>query len=217
MQKNSFLVVVGLVMVGAAALANAVMGRLDFPQPRLLPVENFPRQIGEWSGGEDRPVDPAIRKKLATARIVDRLYTDAAGKTVALLLLSATDIKDFHHPRVCFPGQGWRLEEPRILTYRGRQINTMVVSREGEELSVWYFWFTAEHPPTLPENHPLRPLYDLRMKVVPEIERATLFVRLIAPKSPDNDLPLRSFLDAIWEPLRSLRANGNRAQTSRTS
>jgi EpsI family protein len=211
MQKNSLLVAVGLVMVGVAVLANAVMGRLDFPQPRLLPVESFPRRVGEWEGGEDRPVDPAVRKKLATALIVDRAYTNVAGRSVALLMLSATDIKDFHSPQVCFPGQGWRLENPRILTYRGRRINTMIASRGEEELSIWYFWFTDEHPSALPENHPLRPLYNLRMKAVPEMERATLFVRLIASKTPDSDRPLRSFLEAIWEPLQSLRTNGSRA------
>ena len=79
MQNAKVLSLIGLLMVGLALATNYRMARISIPTAHRLPVETFPRRIGEWTAGPDIADDEEVQHKLPTATLVTRMYSNAAG------------------------------------------------------------------------------------------------------------------------------------------
>lgn len=209
--QNTKICLIGLAMVLATLLVNATTGRLQIAQLRLLPVETFPRQIGDWKAGPDRQIDPDIQKVMPSARIVDRQYSNGAGQSVQLLLLTATDTGDFHNPQTCFPSQGWNLSVPRDIQVQGQKIKAMTAEQDAEKVNVLY-WRTGYQEPSPPRSPLLRKLYNLRVGLVGKEEGMPLFVRVIATDGDKSNQALMEFVERIQAPLKALTA-ANDART----
>jgi EpsI family protein len=195
---------IACVIVAAAALvANHAVGRLDTPQPRRLPIETFTRRIGQWTAGPDRPIGELFRRYAPTAAAIDRVYTRSDGTGVNLVLVTATDNAGIHDPRVCFPLQGWQLDQSHTRQVRDEQIASMLAIRGADRLRV-LFWKTA---PTLQRDEGAgRFLRYARGKLV-GVQGESLLVRLTTPDGERAEQSLQEFakdMQPALEPLKRL-------------
>ncbi|HLV79114.1 MAG TPA: exosortase-associated EpsI family protein [Chthonomonadaceae bacterium] len=199
--QNHKLALLGLTLLLAALAADHALGRLVFNNPPRLPVESFPRAIGEWKAGPDQPVDPSIREKLPTATIVDRVYQNGFGQPVELTLVSAQDYNDLHDQRLCLPAQGWQISDPKLVAIAGRQINFVSAARNDEKIEM-LFWLAGKNlrDDTLPER-----LRSLRTTVA-GVQGYSLLVRLTATGDEDGHRALFAFAHAMLPPLAKLEA-----------
>ena len=189
-------------MMTVALAADLLAPRLVMAHPHLLPVASFPRSIGNWQVTTDCPVDPEIQAKLSTARIIDRIYTDDTGRSVELLLLTATDYKDFHDPNLCFPSQGFDLKERTSFGLDGQEVNAMVAAKGSERYRVIY-WLNGRYMTSMPHSNGLKKILAIR-KLITKEDGASLFVRLMTADGPDSDRTLRDFGSVIQSSVRSL-------------
>ncbi len=202
MQNNPVCLGIGLLMLGAALSANRLAPRLEMAHPHLLPVASFPRAIGNWRVSQDTPVDPEIQAKLSTAKIVDRVYTDAGGRSVELLLLTATDYKDFHDPNLCFPSQGFDLKDRRSFTLCGQPVNSMLAARADEKYRVIY-WLNGHYMTDFPHSNGLKKILAIR-KLITKEDGSSLFVRLLTTDGPGSEQTLKEFGTLIQASVQSL-------------
>ncbi len=207
MPNNALLPLMGCALVLSAVGADYGLGRMAFPEPRRLPVESFPNVIGEWKGGPVQPVLEDVQRKLRTAKIVERVYTNPAGQSVDLMLLTATENEDMHSPQVCFPNQGWKLSDIHETTEDGQNATQMTATLDGQQQTVLY-WLTGYYPPAPPRSVPLRRAYDIRNRIMNGRSNMSLFVRVIVPNTPRERSALLAFTVALRAPLNALIGSG---------
>jgi len=206
MPKSSFLPIIAAVLILTAAGANYGLGKLDVPKPHRLPVETFPVQIGNWTGGPLREVDIDIARALPTAKIVERVYTSATGEQVDLMLLTATEDEDMHSPQACFPSQGWALSNIQAVQVDGDPA-TQMSAELGDQRQAVLYWLTGYFPPAAPANPLVRQVADARGKYLNRYKNMSLFVRLITSDDPRGHKALADFTLALKEPLGKLKAS----------
>ena len=204
MPNGKILSVTACVLVLAAAAADYGLGQVDVAKPHRLPVETFPAAIGGWKGGPVQDVDPEVQKKLATAKIVERVYTNPAGEGVDLMLLTATEDEDMHSPKACFPSQGWKLSDVHPTSVDDQPATEMSAAFEDGQPQKVLYWLTGYYPPAPPRNAFLQKAASLRDRVVGPHNNMSLFVRMIAPDSPQGHQALADFTTALHGPLQSL-------------
>ncbi len=192
--------VLGLVLMTTVLAANHAFRRIEPPKFKQLPIETFPRQIGEWTSGPDRPPDPDVQAKLPRAKIVDRLYTNSVGQGIELVLVSADRWQDIHDPRVCFPAQGWTLETRGVVTIEGQKINDLSASRNAERWAL-LFCFTGK---TVREGT-LAEKMDAMRRAITRDEADSLLVRLTTPDNEPNHARLLEFAHKAFAALKPLQ------------
>jgi len=203
MQKPKVLAIIGLAMILTAIAANHTFGRLQYAQPHLLPIETFPRRIGRWKQeGEDRPIDQEVIKVLPTAHIVDRVYRDASGQIINLLMLTASDYKDFHDPNICLPGNGWQLSDRTTFLFQGQNINKMRASQRNTHLLVFY-WLPGNYTANIDHGLPMQKVLSLRKALTGE-EGQSLFVRVIAAENAASPDTVQRFIADIQPAIQAL-------------
>lgn len=204
-----------LVVLLVGALFTYGGPRLDLPKPRVLPIEEFPRQVGSWRVVAERRPSEDVQKALPTAIILDRDYRDESGRGVSLLLLTARDMKDIHSPAVCLPGSGWQTKTDELLDLHGQKVTARVMTMQGRAYHVWFWYPPVPYPE--PRNSFVRRLYRWRL-TAPGTYRpdamadlsSSLLVRVVAPHSPGAREDVAAFVAAIQQPLRELVAAGTR-------
>jgi EpsI family protein len=76
----------------------------------------LPERIGKWTG---KQVDISqVEKDLlpSDTEFARRLYTDDAGHQVfCSIILSGRDVSSIHRPELCLPGQGWNIQDSRVI------------------------------------------------------------------------------------------------------
>lgn len=76
-------------------------------------ADGLPRYFGDWLG-DDIPVPPGAIKILKPNVIISRRFQNIrTGETVNYLFVQTKDARDIlgHYPPVCYPAQGWTLDE----------------------------------------------------------------------------------------------------------
>jgi EpsI family protein len=202
MQKPSVLAVMAAAMMLTALIANHAVGRLQVPKPRIVPVDQFPRQIGKWKAGEDIPVDSRIQAFIPTAKIVERPYSDDLGRTISCTLITASDVVDIHNPNICLPGQGWDLSDKRLIHMGNQAINTMVAAQDGQKYNMWYWW-VGDSVGTVPGSQTISKIFKIRELIMKE-HVETLSVRLFGPHSAVGDAAIQEFGAAILPHLKAI-------------
>jgi EpsI family protein len=203
MPKNTILAVTGLVMVVATFGANHAVGQLKTAVLRRLPVETFPKKIGDWTCITEQPSDPKVAAVLPTAHIVDRVYRDARGREVNLLLLTATDYADFHDPNICFPAQGFTLSPAASATVAGQTGRLMTAARDNSKLQVMYWWSGNAGSDTTYGREQVGKLLALRDRLTGK-QGQSLFVRVITSDTPGTDDALNTFVTQSAPALKRL-------------
>ena len=188
---------------GAAVCALLLTGCLiaDFmtgngsSRPQYRPAAAaFPRQVGNWQGGPDRPVAASTQKLLPTASILDRFYTDTGSaerrRTVSLVLVSAALLADAHDPELCLPGQGWKVEHLPAPAFGDRAVHYDRVVQDGQSMDVLYWWDV----PRCSGESWMDSIEKTRMTLW---GRGTILVRLATPTGPESNAVLEQFARQI--------------------
>lgn len=208
MQKGKVLPILGTMMIVTAAVCTYAFPRLPVPSIHKIPVETFPRTIGEWQAGPDEPVDPEVQAKIPTAKIVSRVYKNSAGQTVELTLLSASVKSDFHDPNLCFPAHGWELSNHRAVRFQEDRFDEMTAVQEGTKMEVLYKWLsTVSAQP--PANVVLRTSYKIREEMLAHgmMDRQdgmSVFVRVMARRDSSSQRALNDFVPQILPTIKSI-------------
>jgi len=210
MPNNALLPLIGCALVFSAVGADYGLGRLDVPKPHLLPVETFPAVVGDWKGGPLQEVPEDIQRRLPTAKIVERSYTDSLGHKIDLMLLTATEDEDMHSPQACFPSQGWTLSDVRAASVDGQPATRMTADLDGQGRVAVLYWLTGYYPSAPPRNALLRRASVLRKHFMAAHSNMSLFVRIVAPPSSLDKQTEASFTSSIRAPLNALVAAGAR-------
>jgi EpsI family protein len=206
MQNPKILALTALAILAAGILANRFVGRLQLAEPRLLPIETFPKHVGDWRMTEDRPPRPEIMGSLPTAHMVDRIYVNSAGRAINLVLVSATDYNAFHDPKTCIPAQGWELITCGTVRLGGHSVNTVTAGMGAERMR--FFYWLAGSGADIPlgdygTGKPLRKLYAIK-RLLTGTEEASMFVRLAVDGDAQSDPVLADFTEAAEPCLTNL-------------
>ncbi|NLH99368.1 MAG: EpsI family protein [Chthonomonadales bacterium] len=202
---------IALAFFAAAIAATYALPRLDLPHPRRIPVEDFPRQIGEWRAIADNETSEDVRKALPTATIVDRHYRDNRGRVINVVLVTATEMRDIHSPAVCLPGSGWKTDKDELVVQDGQKITARIMSVRKERYHVWFWYPPVPYPE--PKNPLVRAMYKWRL-TAPGTYRpdtiadlsSSLMVRVITPDVDGSDEAVRDFVEKSKAPLAELIA-----------
>ena len=138
-----------VMMVGAAAVWNVAPER----EAVVVPREDFalfPRNLGDWRGGEPKVLDPYIEATLAANDYVSIPYKDPeTGLPVTVFSAFYQDQSKggIHSPEVCLPGGGWEMEriekvnmKPVVGWHEDFWINRAVIQK-GQARTLVYYWF----------------------------------------------------------------------------
>lgn len=200
-----------LTLLAAAIAVTYAVPRLDLPHPRRIPVEDFPRQIGQWRAIADNETSEDVQKALPTATIVDRQYRDDRGRMLNVVLVTATEMRDIHSPAVCLPGAGWNTDRDELVVMDGQKITARIMSLRGDRYHVWFWYPPVPYPE--PENPLVRKLYRWRL-TAPGTYRpdtiadlsSSLMVRLMIRDVEGADAAIRDFVETSRAPLAELIA-----------
>ena len=201
--------------MGCALVLSAVgtdygLGQLDVPKPHRLPVESFPTVIGDWKAGPLQEVPLDIQKRLPTAKIVERVYTNPTGQTVDLMLLTATEDEDMHSPKACFPAQGWTLSDIQETRIGGQPMTRMTADMDGQGKLAVLYWLTGYYPPPPPRTAFLQKASVWRKHFMGNHSNMSLFVRITSPETPLSGQTLAAFMSSLHDPLDALVKAGAR-------
>jgi EpsI family protein len=139
--------------------------------------------LGGWRISGDTPLEPAIASELMLDDYINRSYANGAD-SVSLYIgyyLSSKKVGAAHSPLVCFPGQGWFLQDPVLKTemVEGREIHLMHVTASTPQSKVLLiFWFQSYDRTTSSEF--FQKLNTLRSRFFEQRED-NAFVRVTVP------------------------------------
>jgi EpsI family protein len=146
-------------MCCAALLAVAMTPRhyMADDQPRLRLEQLVPTAFGAWQ--VDRtiypvPPSPDVQRVIDATydETVGRTYRDRAGRQVMLSMAYGRNQHkgmNTHRPEICYPAQGFRLEQsgqPGRIDYRGHPIEvTRLVATQGGRHEPITYWLLVGH------------------------------------------------------------------------
>lgn len=109
------------------------------------PIDEISLQIGNWKGIEE-PVPEEVASMLTADRIVRRMYRDELGYEVHLWVIfwsSRNMVKGYHHPDVCWPNRGYRLQRRDVVPVEAGGGIVPVTLREftqGDSKQLILYW-----------------------------------------------------------------------------
>jgi EpsI family protein len=119
--------------------------------PQRLQLENFPEQLGSWTG-TDIPIEKDELDKLGSGDFLLRDYTNPAAEPPYVNLFiayfsSQRSGDTIHSPQHCIPGAGWTpVENHRIqLSMPGHEpfpVNRYVFAK-GNQRDIALYWYWA--------------------------------------------------------------------------
>ena len=123
-------------------------------------------------------MDPNVAKNLAAARMVTRVYRDAAGRMVELTLETSPKASDYHPPTYCMSAQGWSEVGSRQRTVGKVTASELdLQDRTGAKQCMLLYWYVADRDePTWA---------TLGARLMSGLSPTRLFVRIVAFGDPD--------------------------------
>jgi len=196
MFRTKVLPLLALLLTCAALGANALLESGSLRKLERRDVLVFPDRLGEWVGGPNRPLEPEIQKQLATANVLDRIYTNKQGRQINLLIVSSTDPEDAHSPEACLPSQGWVPEQTKTATIDGQLVHVDQMTKLGEKMDVLFWWDI---------------LVDKNANVFSRIEalresfrgQGAVMVRLTSPSGPTSAAEQEAFAKLVLPAMRT--------------
>jgi EpsI family protein len=165
------------------------------------PFSTFPKQIGNWSGTEQR-FDQKIYDALGVDDSFLATYDDSNGRQVSLYIGFYQSQKKgelIHSPKLCMPGSGWNIIHTSILELNvpkanpGRLKIIKLIVQKGAEKQVAFYWYQSRG--RLITSEYMQKIY----LVIDSIFRNRTdgsFIRLMAPvKNSDFDATTQYLMD----------------------
>lgn len=196
--KSFFVVIATLAVLAMFPVAMPTSFHIDETKNPFF--ETFPTVLQDWKG-TDAPVDRRTYEILETRNVLYRIYQNAKGEKVELLLVSSKkDRRVAHPPEVCFTGSHYVItdEKDRTFDWQGRKLPAREFIAKNEQdprdvQSVLYFYKVGK---TFTSNYYKQ---QLRFAVDRMTNRSSdvLLIRLSAARS--ETFP--AFLDVLMKVL----------------
>jgi len=116
------------------------------------PLQNVPAKFHNWQMIQDVEPEASILDQLKADDVISRNYRNASGDwTVALFAAYFQSPKAGtapHSPKVCLPTDGWRTGKVETVSFpvsglpHPPELNRMLISREGQEVLLVYWYQT---------------------------------------------------------------------------
>ncbi len=207
-----------LIAVPFALLVPALLlGRwsLGAGEPPSVPPPSLPSRIGAWTATLEQTLDAEVLALIEPDEYRMQRY-DAPDRPPIWLYVGiyagrAGSGKGAHDPEVCYPAQGWDIEDSRaavIPMEDGQDLHAQrLMFRRGLALEAVLYWFQPAR--RWPVSGGIEQLLRIRDALVGRPQYA--FVRLSAPstENPGNDLAefaieiapaIRSLVDGVGTP-----------------
>jgi EpsI family protein len=117
--------------------------------PHSEPVKNFPIQVGDWTG-QDQRIDDEVLSVLGPGDFLSRIYTQPSQPYIGFFLgyfPSQQTGDTIHSPKNCLPGSGWTpTESSRIMLpvpNRGSIPVNRYIIQKGMQRQVVIYWYQA--------------------------------------------------------------------------
>ncbi|MCS6829473.1 MAG: EpsI family protein [Armatimonadota bacterium] len=149
--------------------------------------ERIPLQIGEWHGTRYE-MGAMVFQALRPDAIISRTYIHSSGKHLDFVLLAGTHADAFHNPHLCFPDQGWKIQDERSLELHIPGVASpvkarlMQVDNNGRKATVVY-WYRAPFGTT--SSVAVARVQTYTARIVGMSRQQTFFIRFIVPSSQD--------------------------------
>lgn len=168
-------------------------------------LDSIPMKGQNWQGTQIQDVNTNLEGEVYNfiSRIFARQYENLAkpGQVAFLIVL---DAGNFHYPKVCFTGAGFKSEEleARELNLKQGKLKAHLMFSENKDerlLSVYWICIDKQVIPTWAQQKAKQLYYSLFNK-----ERVGLMVRIDIPVAENIDVSLKiaeSFINDIYEAM----------------
>jgi hypothetical protein len=207
MQKSQIyaLIASGIVLL-TIGLGRAI-GQVDIGEAIPIAIQSFPSQIGPWRVVQKVPPYDDLQEVLPTAQVNEAIYSDASGRSVDFMLLTASRYGEIHDPANCFSWQGWTETGSRQLEVGDQRINEMQVQMQGRQAEVLYWLPDYYHVPT-PRSAVGRAILRAYEARRPGLLGQSLLVRIMASNTPEGRQAALDFAQTAEGPLSRLPLQG---------
>jgi EpsI family protein len=115
---------------------------------KSAPLNQTLADVNGWKGAGEVPLDDRIFAALEIDDYFNQYLTDGRDSVTLYIgyYLSSRKVGAAHSPLVCFPGQGWHLEDfvRKTETIEGQTVNLMhLVASAPQRKELLIFWFQA--------------------------------------------------------------------------
>jgi len=143
-----------LPVVVILAAQGAALHVLSIPEEHLtIPqLDNVPNQLGDWKTVDADSLDPAVQAYLRPDSYILRDYSNSStGNTVNVFVAYFKSLQSGygpHSPSVCLPGNGWLVQDRKVLDFSvpGHApipVNKFLMEKGGQHILVVY-WYQNE-------------------------------------------------------------------------
>ncbi len=181
-----------LAVITAALLAStwavSLLSAGREPEPLSQPLETIPRQIGNWTGSDDRPLDAATEDVLRATSYLSRTYSreDLTLDFFTAFYALQEAGETMHSPRNCLPGSGWEVWRHNTvdLEVEGKTVtlNQYGVQNGVRRMIVLYWYQTPERIVASEYYAKLCLIWD----AVVSSRTSGSIVRIVAPDEPGS-------------------------------
>lgn len=169
--------------------------------------ESIPLQIGEWHGTRYE-MGAMVFQALRPDAIISRTYVHPSGKRLDFVLLAGTHADAFHNPHLCFPDQGWKIQDDRSIELHIPGTNTpinarvMLLDNNGRKATVVY-WYRAPFGTT--SSVAVARVQTYAARIMGMSRQQTFFIRFIVPSSQDVQKDVETIQQFAGELFGSLK------------
>ncbi|MDW8103439.1 MAG: EpsI family protein [Armatimonadota bacterium] len=169
--------------------------------------ERVPMQVGSWYG-QRYDMGALVFQALRPDAIISRTYIHPSGKHLDFVLLAGTHAGAFHNPHLCFPDQGWKIQNERSLQLQIPGVASPVEARlmkldnAGRKVTVIY-WYRAPFGTT--SSVALARVQTYTARLMGMNRQQTFFFRFIVPASEDEQADIRLIQEFAGEMFQALR------------
>jgi EpsI family protein len=142
MQKNKIFVVTILLL--AAIAASFGVPRPKYQGLNVLAKLNVPLVIGDWQGKDVADLNMEDGRYNFISKIFARTYANKEGVNLDLFIL---DAGNFHNPKICFTGAGFKISEVPdknfMVSGKPFRCHSLIVEKDNERYLLTY-WITID-------------------------------------------------------------------------
>jgi EpsI family protein len=171
----------------AATWAATTISANRSPEPLAQPLETIPRQLGAWTGSEDRQLDSETERVLKPTSYLSRLYQrDGVALDFFTAFYALQEAGEtMHSPRNCLPGSGWEVWRHQTVdvAVEGETVtlNSYGVQNGSRRMVVLYWYQTPERIVASEYYAKVCLVWD----AVLSSHTSGSIVRVVAPDRPD--------------------------------
>ncbi|MBN1589437.1 MAG: EpsI family protein [Pirellulales bacterium] len=131
-----------------------IYGKLGVLKSAEMPCKQLaqiPKELGSWKG-QDRPTEDRVFRAIGADNVLNRTYTNLAGKEITLHAAVRSDFPGIlpHTPMVCYPSAGWiekKASEEKLEMPGLPPVDAMFATFEMEgRRTMILFWYQFGEP-----------------------------------------------------------------------